>query len=1666
MYINKVDDLIDGIINDFYATTISTNKMVDKLKEEVNFIRNQKEINDLLLTYIKSIPSQSINDIVNRQDSYTTIFDTLQRYIIMYLFLTIGVFYKGRPEIFINNIVEFTRNQSEFPLKVNNFFNSESNSLIIKLFYMTKNILILLSKDTIKLDHIKRESFATETIDILNILGDEFIENAFKLKSLNGDTKEQCHNIVYSLIVLMIYKIDDRKNLYTMIEETELSSGEYTFIDIVETVTDVLNFSSLESLLSKTDLIKGVAYDMWDYVEKTDAKNKQRMTNDEKINILINSGIIMPIIDDFLLYHRDNEKYDKTFNVSKKKDDTKIRYIIGKIDSTAELYSDAVKKDPKLRTNILKNFSSPLFNKKAILRNNTEEIKIINKFLNQSTRSTENNDYFNDLSMYRKYAYISFKDFEKYGFTNHFGKTMTSVRSVSFDFNSEFKQTNTNDKIQLRVGAKDSSGNIVGFMIPSNNRSLECIRINEVINIRDLGKKGKDSNGYELFISFLKKSVLKRELHNSSVYWMFDIEADKFKSKNIESKDNVTQQDKVKSMIAELYDRIIKEIYYEIIDRIDVHENITVEQSRKIINHIENTIKIPLSEDIRHDIEKHVFENRLQLINPDDILEDDKLHGLEGKIIKLPTLQLNKNEKYNKIHVDLSHVDETGKSIELDVVNGVCQHNVTWENISKIRKLNYSDYMKQLYNFIQQYVIENVHQDFVCKSCGYYLDIKKYIQDGTFDDEKGFVTFSMPMETNLEDIPEYEKYVFSIKIMDKNIEKIASSVGIPYFVGNTTTVKWRRKGIIKNTIDMIIQNNNLLSKTFKERNESKTKTYGISKALSNLFIFEMENNIYQTSSKDKDQEQFKMIKRNNITTYMMIYIILELNESQISFFLTDKKNLCDIKIFDKIYSSLFSGLRLKKNNSSDTVDITKYKLLCYLIYMISCRIAKHNLWYVPQSTEKNMQKLIPSIQRLIVHTSVDIINSVLENSYQAGVSYIFEVFRVRFYSKLNTVFNDDDYYNILLEQGSFSYATARIRSHLRTVNHGDIKQYDYLQTRWKLDLATKSYPNYISHVDIRLNGISNLSNCPTGEYHNWKIKNGDLSCTSCTKLMKDIKYDEKESQRLIDVFNVNRLNSFAQKMCMVDYKPHQYIYNGEIKANICIKCGHPDDYKYDKKTLIDFETTIDSLRDQKRKNHNQKIKNIEEHENETSKYIDQVIKKNNDDMANDNNKNNRYGFIDNFVTKIQSIIGNEIKGDIVTNLRYNTYIIDHDHNGLSIGGNGIVISENDNKVIYKSKHKYFNTDVLYYTNKSNTSVEVYYDAITKQLIGYRESSRDYVKINNSDRRLKINYSVYNKIRLMGYPGEFINISEYAEYIKECYGIELTDDVEKNQTLFKIIVKNIAVSRIDNLKKTMLEFQRIFNKILNNHTYIVKVDKPIDYEIKPTYTNKDGKNNATDKQNNYRSEYALTNYFSDKLNSLVDKYRKRMRDVKFKESNGKHQIFKHWKAISDGINVDNFDDKYFNFDSDLIDSYTLNDYDDKTLSVLYYLIHQFSLLVDYNSSSSSKTNVCNFIVDFIERVFQRYNMDHIYVDHDIKRFRHMIESFGFIKEIEEQTENATEGIYDEYVEDEEQTEEDRERMIDDAEEQDALDIDMDGADYEEGTASRFEKFTDWELLGER
>ena len=118
-----------------------------------------------------------------------------------------------------------------------------------------------------------------------------------------------------------------------------------------------------------------------------------------------------------------------------------------------------------------------------------------------------------------------------------------------------------------------------------------------------------------------------------------------------------------------------------------------------------------------------------------------------------------------------------------------------------------------VYEFIQQYVEISAGLEYICKSCCSPINIKKYILDGSFDDStQTYVTFSIHMDINIEDLPEYEKFKTSIRNVDKIIERFATIVNIQGLIGNTGSIRSRRKGLVKDTMDLLINHNNFLKK--------------------------------------------------------------------------------------------------------------------------------------------------------------------------------------------------------------------------------------------------------------------------------------------------------------------------------------------------------------------------------------------------------------------------------------------------------------------------------------------------------------------------------------------------------------------------------------------------------------------------------------------------------------------------------------------------------------------------------------------------------------------------------------------------------------------------------------------------------------------------------------
>lgn len=1616
MYLNKIDLLLDKITDDFYATIIKTQQL-NKILGETNFVKFQKELTEFLKSYCDKINLSDIEELLKNSSIKIKIQETLKRYLCIYLFLYIGFFYTNSDSTFMNNIVEFTKNSTQYNYKIDNFFNSESNALIVRYFQFIKQLLNFIEADTPQ----KKETLTNRIdykpcIEFYNTFGEDFFNEIYlQIK----DKNLKAHNIVKTTILYEIYRLE-KKELYKLIEILDSSEGEFIFIDIVLPTKSVIDFRSIELLLSKKDLAKGYAYVIWDYLtEYNETLIAQEKSLDDKIADLFESGLLIPIVDDYLLYHKDGEKYDKSDKI-KTKEDTKIKFIIDKLDQVTSI-------DLESKEQIKKYFYTPLNYKKAVLINNFENIKIIQKFINLGKISTENAEFLKELEDSTLYPYINFKN-KPNSVNISVRKTIDCVRAVSFDTTDQFKQK-PNAKLQIRVGSENQHLNIIGVMIPSNLKSPYCIKNKDVKNIRDLGD---NENGYKLTEEFMEDTLISDKNFSESVFWLFDLDKDNVELETYEQGTKMTTHDNIKILLGKLYDNLVDYIYKEIIEKCKtIYNNTTSIGLQSIFDFINlyesNKIKITKVKSLYEKISDELFKSIItpQEIKYDDF--DDKVYGLTGDIIELPTYTKEIDENPNKFKISTEFIKEEGITIEKEKVDGICQHNISWDRISELKITNTKLFLDELYQYIQLYVQENAEHDYVCKSCGFYLNIKKYVQDGKYDDSsQRFIVYGLPLDSPLEDMPEYEKYRGTIRAIDKYIEKIALINNLSYFQGNSVNIKSRRKIVTKDAIDLILLNNELLKKNYKQRNENVSKLYGITN--SNLFVFELESNIFIFSSKDKDF--LKPIKQNNVIGYLIFLLMLELTESQIMMMNVDKKGFCNFFIFEKIYQSLFEGLKFRKNNQGDVVPVKNYLIFCYVLYLIACFISKYNLWYYDFKDAANdkakRNKLLPVIQKIIITTVIDIINSVLENAIEKK-SRIYEVIVSKFYNKLNTTFSNMDLYN-KFKADSKASLFGESKTFILTKPEAFVLPGKFIYPinyeppfHWRKCIYPKNYLAYYGNPKITTDHLSNITNCVTGEFHSWEFFKDEktFKCTICNEHSSKITEDPKTEISIEKIYKKNQLKELSKKYCFIDGNLH--LFNLENNVNICVKCKKEQSFEYTESELEQLEEKINIKYISKSEKYIETTKVNKDMNEKKLKYLEKLYEKIETKYNEAITKDNHYKYIDQLIDLLEKTIGEELS-KTHQYLRDNVYIFTHDYTGIKYD-KPIIILDRDNKISFKENHPQFNVDVISYQSYKNGKVDVFYDANTHIMLGYREESKQIVYNKNPKVMVKISYSLYNKIKLIGLVSEHINVKSILNDIQKDYLNDLDYKIEskKNPSLGEQIMNKIIFDRYQNMKNMIYKFQQLIIRIINAYT----VKK---------------KDSQAQQKNYYEEQFNEEAYFTDKLLSLVEKYKK-IESIELSDDDGTNIIFKHWKGVTDiliPIKVKNQDIPYPSISLNYI-----NQNDKNGLILHFYIVNNLYNICKYNESNHS---IIKLVVDFINVVFDLYNEDKFNFDIDFKQFYYFIHSATYIDELKDVM-GVTEGVYEELQDEEKElTEEEKDALEDAKEEEDALDVEGDEIDY--------------------
>lgn len=1311
MLVTKIDDAIDKTFDDFFNFLIGK-KIIEKIKKNGKYLKNQKEIEKDLKSYFDSQNSKNIAisdkfDVSTTPENEIILQNIRKSYILYYFFLTIGCYHSGNKKEYIDGLIGFGNNLTDKSLQTEKYFNSESNSFTIKLSKWIDDILIIIKMSIPELKIFSKDASKRELLGFMNDIGDDFIQ-----KNFMTDNKEiKYHNIIKTLIIGQIYLKNDKNRIFELIETNKNNVREYTFIDIIVPKTKVINLFTIKKLFGDDNQI---AKDIYDLIREFDRGFS--LSHNKKLEELLRSKMIIPIVEDFLLFHKDSEKYDMHLS-RKDKHDMKVKYVISHINNYIN-YCSVVDKKPE--------FNNLLDHRNGVIINYSENAKIISNYKKLSADKIENKDLYDELMLRHKSSYVNFESFCNDGFYVVLNDGIEVSRKVSFD------EKNKTNVIETR-GAKGRI-NIVGFVY-QREKSINGIRKNKIKNVNSF-----DKNGYlGMKNSILEEITGKIEKiggSNQGLYWIFDEKNDKLdkdiygNTKSFRSKGTY-----FKILVGELYNSIVDGLTENIIKRANsAKQQFTLNEYTELVSECEkNYIRIPRKSQNYDKLINNFYNNAYIKKAKKYDLKEDELLGVGKNVIELPKLKIEQNSK-KVLTIDIQDI-RVIKESKKESSEYICQHYILWEKIERLRKNNPGTYDKLLFSFMEKY-LELDGYDSICRSCGGLLNIQRFVEEGSYDEGGNFVTFGRVFFVPLYESKKYSHH----KSVIINLEKIINRISVITNLGrlSTRTSSSLVQSIIKNTIDLTFHHRKNLINIYKKRFETIYQKYSIEQSSTNFFpIFTLSSNMYIFSTKDKDT--YKYMKKNNILIYILIQILINIDENGILFLITNK--LCNYHLFHKYGINYFDKLKIIVNNAGDTDYIKNYKILCYLIYYFSCTFLKFGLWSFPIGNKESLKKIFASTQKVIIHTFVDSLNSIFEIYSKKNRNEIYDIFSVNFFNKMDVFKN-----KLLMEK-------LREMSSKQIDKSGDkIKFKRFSPQKIPVGSSSEDYhriflQNFCENRKIRIEKIqrktplpTNINintNCPDGKFHNWIVSNKHFKCELCGKFSDKLEKNKSAS---------GIISNYVKNL-----KPIKKVDIDDSTDKT------PNNNDYDSKD-----------------NFAKQIKRIKNEYGNDKKF-----------------KGDYYQFINKFLDRLKGSANNVISSKKI-NLFNDVYIIKHDHQGYPLKQIAIIPDTKD-KIIFHKNHKFFKKDVIMLKNPSIRNVEIYYDPYNYILLGYKEGNKEF-NVSKRTVTLEKQYSLKNKIKYLGVENKYIDLGKEIRDESLIY-----DGKIDNKQILKNIINKLSTSRISNLK---------------------------------------------------------------------------------------------------------------------------------------------------------------------------------------------------------------------------------------------------------------------------
>lgn len=1336
MSYSDIDEIIDSKLDILY-NDIKKNKIYDKILKDANFVRYQSTILTFIEDFQKKNPSKLTKNLEKNKD---IIENSIQLILYYYFFIGLTYHYKGGRDSFITNMIEISKNQSKSKIKISGFFNSNSNGNIIKSYDIVKNSKELVNQKTI--DKIK-STITNAPIKYETTL--EFIKkiNLDFFKDKIVDNSDNFHVLIKTVVIKNIYQEFERNNIISILNQEKNTEGEFRYITIVTAkVGKMVDYNVIQKMLTPEQIRQGLADDIYNYILDYKEKSKVYLKDRENIvDYLFTERILVPITEEFLRFHKKTEKYQKSDKSNK--EDTKAKFIISKLKQIKNYYSDVVKNDAKKKIDVKNLFYTPMIDRLATLVNQTEDVKIINKLMQAD--NNELSEILNDMENLTKYSYLNFNDFSKDGIKIRPTKPVQSIRFSNLDKNNNMKF------LETRMGNDLNDLNVVGVMfLPEKN-------LPEFINKKELIEVEKESP-YKDFLNKTEKELLGKS-SNKKYFWLFDTKKDKLESELYQDVSGTDINKTINIFLEDFYDN-----YYNLI--LEKSKKMIKEQNITSFKDFYNLIEIISNKYAKVSREPEIYNNLIRFyrekiiknipITPDDV--DNLIPNQNKNLIKLPIVKVP--EKPNK--VILVDEDENKKTKDIIDVKSICVHHLIWKNISSMRKNDIDDFNQKIFDFVKKYVKVNDSGEYICKSCDELIPVQKYVYAGTYIEEADtFLTTSIAVSQTLERIPKYRPFNRTIKNLDRLVERIGLLANFNILLGNTPIIKLRRRLIVKDTIDMVITNTDMLSKIMKSRNQAEARSksfkqkYNIDPIYSKIFFFQLKDDIFLTSSEDTDK--YKIIKYNNLIIYLMLMIMLEINSGQILGIKETK--FYNFYFFEK-FLPLFSKLKLRLSEK-EIIAIDKIPLFAYTIYIMSGMIAKDGIWFgIEKKTGVNVEA-----QKEIIHSFIDLINSIIEFSYKKDKPFIYDIMTNKILNQIKGTFKDDRVFNMIKQEKKGNMIINK-----------DTKKLQFMERKHKGIIINENKTKDTELIDIKIKD-KEFDKC----YTQHKILNNKKIINYSELITSEVYYNKLNQQ----------LKVLLQKICSRE-KLEKW------EKTLCDKYGPNFEKDIDKKDIEFFL---------------QNIKNIQ-----TQKFIkskleeDKIINKLKSKLQRREQVINRWqtiynkekgfdNFLISFIKNIQKNIGNKIKTEnLHLYMDNNLFIINNDYLGNK-RKEPLYILESDG-LFKEEKNDYFKNPVRYFfDNKSRTYM--YFHLITNQYLGYSVDKKKYQKLTPNN-YLQINHSFKFMIENLGNNYKYERILDFFP----------TTPKDTN-----IIIKQIFKNKVNNLKNIILKANSIIQQIKfkNNKT---------------------------------------------------------------------------------------------------------------------------------------------------------------------------------------------------------------------------------------------------------